>query len=142
MATLGDDSLPQEWFLPSDGRLVSGYDWAAERYPLDPALGIRTITRGADTLLAATDSGIFRRDPLTYRWSRLTDQVALQIAASRFRPDASTPDKMWIVPANAPDQIWVSRDAGQTWEHDDNGLQGRVVGRLQWSYNGCECCTQ
>lgn len=128
---LGQWPLFQYWYLPSDGRLLSN-DWAAEPHPLNPALRLRALGQGPDGLLAATEGGIYGRDPWTYRWRKLSDQPALQIAASPF-PGAST---LWIVPANAPDQVWVSRDAGQTWGRDDAGLQGRIVGRLQWLYNG------
>ena len=132
MVAMGEWPLFRNWYLPSDGRIV--YDeWAAEPYPLDPALNIRAINQSGDTLVAATDTGIFRRDPLTFRWSKLSDQSALQIVGSPF--DGL---RWWIVPASAPNQIWVTADAGVTWERDDEGLQGQVVGRLQWSYNGGE----
>ena len=122
----------QNWYLPPDGRIVYN-EWAAEPYPLDPALNIRAINQSGDTLVAATDTGIFRRDPLTFRWSKLSDQPALQIVGSLFDEV-----RWWIVPASAPDQVWVTSDGGLTWERDDEGLQGQVVGRLQWSYNGGE----
>ena len=129
---MGEWPLFRNWYLPPDGRIVHN-EWAAEPYPLDPALNIRAINRSGDTLVAATDTGIFRRDPLTFRWSKLSDQPALQIVGSLF-DDL----RWWIVPAGASDQIWVTADAGVTWERDDEGLQGQVVGRLQWSYNGGE----
>ena len=105
MVALGEWPSFQNWYLPPDGRLV--YDgWAAEPYPLDPALNIRAINQSVDTLVAATDTGIFRRDPLTFRWSKLSDQPALQIVGSPF--DGL---RWWIVPASAPDQVWVTFDA-------------------------------
>ena len=132
MVALGESPSFQNWYLPPDGRIVYN-EWAAEPYPLDPALNIRAINRSGDTVVAATDTGIFRRDPLTFRWSKLSDQPALQIVGSLFDEV-----RWWIVPASAPDQVWVTLDGGLTWERDDEGLQGQVVGRLQWSYNGGE----
>ena len=112
-----------------DHRLVSN-GWAAEPYPLDPQLKIYGIGEGPDGLLAATDHGIYSRDPLTSRWRQLSAQPALQVVAA---PSLSLDPTMWIVPARAPDEIWVSSDGGQTWAHDDAGLEGVIVAPLAYT---------
>jgi len=127
------EGVVQHWHLPPDGRIVLD-EGAAEPFPLDPTLGIRALNRGpGGSLIAATEHGLYRRDMTNNRWEKVSDQPALQIAAETTDEQLNT---LWIAPASAPEQIWVSRDAGQTWTRDDPGLQGRVAGSLQWTWNG------
>lgn len=113
------------WYLPPDGRIIiSG--GAVEPYPLTPTLGIRNITTGPEQdppgLLAATAHGLYLRDALTFRWQKFSSMVASHISTCW--------NYIWVVPDDHPDEIWESRDSGQTWVTVSQGLQGIVVSQI------------
>ncbi len=131
------DNLSRVWYLPADGRIVTGLasaygrvfytDAAAEPFPLDPGLGIRGL---GDGLLAATDHGIFARNGETQRWQKISEPPARLVSRISQR--------IYVVPPDAPDQLWESTDAGQTWHRDDAGLVGTIVSPMRSVYIGGE----
>lgn len=130
-AVPGDDFTI--WYLRSDGTLVTG-DGVAEPFPLDPALGIRSISNSPRGMLAATAQGIYLRDRQTYRWSKLSDLVGRHLSAMAGAPNLIA--KMWIVPDGFPAQIWESEDEGKTWQRADSGLRGVVATHVHERFSG------
>ena len=123
------------WYLPADGRLIGGdgggtYGFA-EPFPLDPKLEIRDIAyefpneigTGLRGLVAATNDGIYLRNWITFRWSKISNRKAQFISACAART-------MWIVPDENPNQLLVSHDDGATWKDVSQGLRGRIASNL------------
>lgn len=70
-----------------------------------------------ETLLAATDNGIFRSTTAGETWSR-TEGAAGTVSTIEFSPDNST-----VVYAGTPDSgLLRSKDGGATWEQANAGL--------------------
>jgi hypothetical protein len=120
------------WYLPPDGRIVA-LEGAVEPYPLDPALGIRDIANFVEQtppgLIAATAQGIYRREPSTMRWQKMSDLVASHVSVCM--------NHLWVTPDDHPQEIWESNDDGQTWASVSQGLQGIVVTQIQVELASC-----
>ncbi len=104
------------WYLDPTGQIHP--DDAAEPFPLDPALSVRSIATGQDGTLAATDQGIYLRDE-TFRWRRISD-MPTRLVGSMFA-------SIWRTTDDQPEQISVSHDGGVTWQNDSTGLEGVLV---------------
>lgn len=107
------------WYLATDGRMVYENN-AAEPFPLDPGLGINDMSKRRE-FLAATDNGIFRRNPETARWEQISNIAANHVAAFVHHPDM-----LWIVPQSAPTEVWYSDDLGQSWTIEQIEIQGEI----------------
>ena len=124
-----------KWFLPPDGKIVASVGdtypstqsiGAADPFPLDPTLGINDIdVDGNGNLVAATDEGLYRRSAASGRWQKFSSTVALHLAAYPYLDSW-----LYIIPQEAPQEVWFSQNNGQSWESKSSGLAGDLVGPL------------
>ena len=100
--------------MPSSTGMYSGSQvWSLAVHPSDPGV-----------LLAGTDSGVYRLDQATQRWTHLPSPMDdMLVTALAF----STADPRIILAGTQPAAVFRSSDAGETWTIIETGMKPFVA---------------
>lgn len=108
-------------FLAADSGLYRWQANAARWSPIEgwPAgVGVLSLARGGSTLYAGTGGdGVYRSDDLGQTWQALP---SLKTGVPALAADPTNPDHLWMLAAW--ERVYESRDGGQTWWANWDGL--------------------